>query len=40
MCSVLDSLGANISMDIKKGTIEVRDGALKLLEPPYELVKR
>ncbi|GFR35945.1 UDP-N-acetylglucosamine 1-carboxyvinyltransferase [Thermobrachium celere] len=40
MCSVLDSLGANISMDIKKGTIEVRDGALKLLEPPYELVKK
>ncbi|GIW49125.1 MAG: UDP-N-acetylglucosamine 1-carboxyvinyltransferase [Caloramator sp.] len=40
MCSVLDSLGVNINMDINKGIIEVKDGSLKTLEPPYELVKK
>lgn len=40
MCSVLDSIGTNINIDKTKGILEVKDGVLNSVEPPYELVKK
>lgn len=40
MCSVLDSIGTNINIDKNKGILEVKDGVLNSVEPPYELVKK
>lgn len=40
MCSVLDSIGTNISIDKARGILEVKDGVFSSVEPPYELVKK
>lgn len=40
MCEVLDSIGTNISIDKKRGCIELKDGVLNSVEPSYELVKK